>query len=282
MKTRKPKNKNFPQDKPARSRPAKPPRPERPAPEPEERNELQIEGRNAVMEALTSGRSIDRLFLLEGDDARIPPTFAALAKECGAVVVRVSRQKLDMMSETGAHQGVIALAAGCEYVSVEDMLSNAYEKGEKPLLVLCDHLEDPHNLGAIIRNAEVFGAHGVIIPKRRGAGVNATVVKASAGAVWHIPIARVPNLTTTIHELKKAGVWIFGADADGDTLPEQADFAGSTGIVIGAEGAGLSPLVRQNCDFIVSIPMAGKIGSLNASAAAAVLLYEALRKRTRL
>ncbi len=253
----------------------------KPAPaEPEERNELQIEGRNAVMEALTAGRSIDRLFVLEGNEVRIPPELLNLAKENGAVIVRVSRQKLDMMSETGAHQGVIALAAGCEYVSVEEILESAYEKGEKPLLVLCDHIEDPHNLGAIIRNAEVFGAHGVIIPKRRGAGITSTVVKASAGAVWHLPIARVANLNATITELKKAGVWIFGADADGNVSSDKADFAGPTGIVIGAEGAGLSALVRANCDFVVSIPMAGKTGSLNASAAAAVLLYEAFQKRS--
>ena len=184
------------------------------------------------------------------------------------------------MSETGVHQGVIAQAAAHEYVSVADLLEVARARGEQPFLLLCDGLTDPHNLGAVIRSAETAGAHGVIIPKRRSVGLTATAAKASAGAIEHIGVARVTNLAATIDELKDAGVWVFGADAGGDKNLYEADFVGATAIVIGSEGSGLSRIVREKCDFIVSIPMKGRVNSLNASAAAAVLLYEAVRQRS--
>lgn len=183
------------------------------------------------------------------------------------------------MSRTHAHQGVIAVAAVREYVSIEDILQAAKDKGEPPLLVICDELSDPHNLGAVIRTAECAGAHGVIIPKRRSAGLTAVVAKTSAGAVSHIPVARVANLPSLLKELKKAGLWIFGSAADGTTPLYDADLKGPAAIVIGSEGEGMSRLVTENCDFLVSIPMKGKLNSLNASAAAAILLYEAVRQR---
>ena len=183
------------------------------------------------------------------------------------------------MSRTHTHQGVIALAAVREYASVEDILRAAAEKGEPPLLVVCDELSDPHNLGAVIRTAECAGAHGVVIPKRRSAGLTAVVAKTSAGAVAHVPVARVPNLVALLKELKKQGVWIFGTAADGTTPLYQADLKGPAAIVIGSEGSGMSRLTAENCDFLVSIPMRGKLNSLNASAAAAILLYEAVRQR---
>ena len=183
------------------------------------------------------------------------------------------------MSRTHAHQGVIAVAAVREYVSIEDILQAAKDKGEPPLLVICDELSDPHNLGAVIRTAECAGAHGVVIPKRRSAGLTAVVAKTSAGAVSHIPVARVANLPSLLKELKKAGLWIFGSAADGTTPLYDADLKGPAAIVIGSEGEGMSRLVTENCDFLVSIPMKGKLNSLNASAAAAILLYEAVRQR---
>ena len=196
------------------------------------------------------------------------------------VVVNTDRRKLDAMSRTHAHQGVIALAAVREYASVDDILAAAQAKNEPPLIVVCDELSDPHNLGAVIRTADAAGAHGVIIPKRRSAGLTAVVGKTSAGAVAHVPVARVPNLPALLKELKEAGVWVFGTAAEGTSTLYQADLKGPAAIVIGSEGDGMGRLVRENCDFIVSIPMRGKINSLNASAAAAVLLYEAVRQRT--
>ena len=195
------------------------------------------------------------------------------------MVVDADRHKLDNMSRTHAHQGVIALAAVREYASVDDILNAAREKGEAPLIVVCDELSDPHNLGAVIRTADAAGAHGVIIPKRRSAGLTAVVGKTSAGAVAHVPVARVPNLPALLKELKEEGVWVFGTAADGTTPLYQADLKGPAAIVIGSEGTGMGRLVAENCDFTVSIPMFGKINSLNASAAAAVLLYEAVRQR---
>ena len=195
------------------------------------------------------------------------------------MVVDADRRKLDGMSRTHAHQGVIAVAAVREYVSIEDILQAAKDKGEPPLLVICDELSDPHNLGAVIRTAECAGAHGVVIPKRRSAGLTAVVAKTSAGAVSHIPVARVANLPSLLKELKKAGLWIFGSAADGTTPLYDADLKGPAAIVIGSEGEGMSRLVTENCDFLVSIPMKGKLNSLNASAAAAILLYEAVRQR---
>lgn len=249
----------------------------RPARE-EERETTLYEGRNAVMELLRAGRTVDKLFVAPDQNGRMADIIA-LAKKSGAVVTQVDRRKLDAMSETGVHQGVIAQAAAHEYVSIDDILQVARDRGEQPLILVCDGLTDPHNLGAVIRSAETAGAHGVVIPKRRSVGLTATAAKASAGAIEHIGVARVTNLAVAIDELKENGVWVFGADAGGDKQLYEADFAGAAAIVIGSEGNGLSRIVHDKCDFIVSIPMKGKVNSLNASAAAAVLLYEAVRQR---
>ena len=238
-----------------------------------------IEGRNAVIEALRSGENIDKIYLAKGETDKTLGHIASRAREKGIVVVEADRRKLDGMSRTHAHQGVIALAAMREYVTVQSLLDTAEEKGEAPLLVVCDEISDPHNLGAILRTAECAGAHGVIIPKRRSAGLTAVVAKTSAGAVSHIPVARVAILPSLLKELKKAGLWIFGSAADGTTPLYDADLKGPAAIVIGSEGEGMSRLVTENCDFLVSIPMKGKLNSLNASAAAAILLYEAVRQR---
>ena len=238
-----------------------------------------IEGRNAVTEALRAGTPIDKIFLARGETDAALAHIAAAARDKGVVVVECDRKKLDFMSRTHSHQGVIAQAAVREYASVDDILNAAREKGEPPLIVVCDELSDPHNLGAVIRTAECAGAHGVIIPKRRSAGLTAVVAKTSAGAVSHIPVARVPNLPALLKELKDEGVWVFGTAMDGTTPLYQADLKGPSAIVIGNEGSGMGRLVAENCDFTVSIPMFGKINSLNASAAAAVLLYEAVRQR---
>jgi len=248
------------------------------APEVEE-NEGQIEGRNALTEALRSGRTIDKVFIAAGETDRGLQRLAAEAKEAGAVVVPVDRRKLDAMSQSHAHQGVIALVAAREYFSVEDILEEAASRGEAPLIVICDELSDPHNLGAILRTAECAGAHGVIIPKRRSVGLTAVVAKASAGAVEYMKVARVTNITATIEQLKKNGVWVFGTAAEGSIPMYQADLTGPAAIVIGSEGDGMSRLVRQSCDVTVHIPMKGKISSLNASNAASILLYEAVRQR---
>ena len=254
-----------------------PPRPPQAAPA--EETEGQLEGRNALQEALRSGRTIDKVFIADGDTDRGLQRLAAEAKDAGAVVVSVDRRKLDAMSFTHAHQGVISLAAAHAYFTVDDILEEAASRGEAPLIVICDELSDPHNLGAIIRTAECAGAHGVIIPKRRSVGLTAVVGKASAGALEYLPVARVANLVSAIRELQKAGVWVFGTAADGDTALYQADLKGPAAIVIGNEGDGMSRLVAEACDFKVSIPMRGRISSLNASNAAAILLYEAVRQR---
>ena len=238
-----------------------------------------IEGRNAVTEALRAGVNIDKIFLARGETDATLGHIASTAREKGIVVVESDRRKLDNMSRTHAHQGVIAIAAVREYVDVDDILAIAAEKGEPPLIVVCDELSDPHNLGAVIRTAECAGAHGGIIPKRRSAGLTAVVAKTSAGAVAHVPVARVPNLVSCLKDLKDQGVWVFGTAADGNTNLYQADLKGPAAIVIGSEGEGMGRLVTENCDFKVSIPMKGKLNSLNASAAAAILLYEAVRQR---
>ena len=247
--------------------------------QPDELPEGMIEGRNALTEALKSGRTIDKVFVAEGSTDRSLARLVAQAKEAGAVVVPTDRRKLDFMSPTGAHQGVIASVAAHEYASLEDILARAAEKGEAPLIVICDELSDPHNLGAILRTAECAGAHGVIIPKRRSVGLTAVVAKTSAGAVEYLPVARVSNINQAIQTLKDNGVWIYGTAADADSPLYRTDLTGPTAIVIGNEGEGMSKLVRENCDVLVSIPMKGQISSLNASAAAAVMLYEALRQR---
>ena len=238
-----------------------------------------IEGRNAVQEALRAGAAIDKLYIAKGDTDRTLGRIAAQAKKAGIVVVEADRHKLDAMSETHSHQGVIATAAAVPYATVDDILQRAADRGEKPLVVVCDEISDPHNLGAIIRTAECAGAHGVIIPKRRSAGLTAVVAKTSAGAVSYMPVARVPNISTLLKELQERGLWIFGTAAEGTTDLYHTDLAGAAAVVIGSEGDGMSRLVRENCDFLVSIPMKGQISSLNASAAAAILLYEAVRQR---
>jgi len=251
----------------------------------EKKNQLEsladgiIEGRNAVIEALRAGETIDKIYLAKGDTDKTLGHIASKARTAGIVVVEADRRKLDAMSRTHAHQGVIALAAVREYASVESILKIAADRGENPLLVVCDEISDPHNLGAIIRTAECAGAHGVIIPKRRSAGLTAVVGKTSAGAVAYMPVARVPNIAVLLKDLKKQGIWVFGTAANGNTTLYNADLKGPAAIVIGNEGEGMTRLVTENCDFLVSIPMKGRISSLNASAAAAILLYEAVRQR---
>ena len=243
-------------------------------------SELMLEGRNAVTEALKAGRTIDKVFIASGDTDSTLRRIASLAKKNGCVVTYCDRRKLDTMTQTGAHQGVIAMAAAREYCTVLDILKNAEDKGEKPLVVICDEITDPHNLGAIIRTAECAGAHGVIIPKRRSSGLTAVVAKASAGAMEYMPIARVSNLRSAIDTLKEHGVWVYGTAADGASSLFETDLSGAVAIVIGSEGDGMGRLVSESCDFMISIPMKGHINSLNASNAGAIMLYEALRQRS--
>ncbi len=240
--------------------------------------ELTIEGRNAVMEAFRSGKTIDKLFVLEGCQDGPVRSVTREARKHDTIVTFVTKERLNQLSETGKHQGVIAFAAAYEYAEVEDMLKLAEEKGEPPFLILLDNIEDPHNLGAIIRTANLAGAHGVIIPKRRAVGLTATVAKTSAGAINYTPVAKVTNLSSTIKELKERGLWFVCADMDGTAMYE-LDLKGPIGLVIGSEGDGVSKLVRENCDFTAAIPMAGEIDSLNASVAAGVLAYEIVRQR---
>lgn len=239
-----------------------------------------IEGRNAVIEALRAGRTIDKIYIAKGDVDQTLGHIASKARGAGIVVVEADRRKLDAMSQTHAHQGVIALCAVKEYCTVADILAVAEARGEPPFIIVCDEISDPHNLGAIIRSAECAGAHGVIIPKRRSVGLTAIVDKTSAGAAEHVAIARVPNLSAAISELKKSGLWVYGAAAEGASPMWQTDLTGPVCLVIGSEGDGIGRLVRENCDFLVSIPLKGQISSLNASAAAAVLMYEVLRQRS--
>lgn len=238
----------------------------------------QIEGRNAVLEAFRSGKEVDKLFLLDGCQDGPVRTIAREARKHDTIINYVTRERLDQLSETGAHQGVIAQAAAYEYATVEDILAKAQEKGEPPFLILLDNIEDPHNLGAIIRTANLAGAHGVIIPKRRAVGLTATVAKTSAGALNYTPVAKVTNIGKTIDELKEKGIWFVCADMDGEVM-YRLNLTGPIGLVIGNEGEGVSRLVRQKCDFAASIPMKGDIDSLNASVAAGVLAYEIVRQR---
>ena len=244
-----------------------------------EENENQLEGRNALTEALRSGRTLDKVFIAAGDTDRGLQRLAAEAKEAGAVVVPVDRRKLDAMSITRSHQGVIAYAAAREYFTIEDILQEAADRGEAPLVVICDELSDPHNLGAILRSAECAGAHGVIIPKRRSVGLTAVVAKASAGAVEYMKVCKVSNINNAIAQLKEQGLWVFGTAAEGSIPMYKADLTVPAAIVIGSEGTGMSRLVEKNCDVTVHIPMKGRITFLNASAAASILLYEAVRQR---
>lgn len=242
-------------------------------------NEL-IEGRNAVIEALRAGRAIDKIYIARGDVDKTLGHIASKAKEKGIVVADCDRRKLDFMSRTHAHQGVIAVAAVREYCSVGDILDVAEERGEEPFVIICDEISDPHNLGAVIRSAECAGAHGVIIPKRRSAGLTAIVDKASAGAAEHMAIAREPNIPAVIKELKNKGLWIYGTAAEGSSPLWETDFSGPLALVIGSEGDGMGRLVAENCDFTVSLPMKGQVSSLNAAAAASITMYEVLRQRS--
>lgn len=240
--------------------------------------EMTIEGRNAVMEAFRSGKTIDRVYVLKGCQDGPINSILREARKHDTLVNFVAKERLDQMSETGKHQGVIASAAAYAYAEVEDMLKLAEEKGEPPFLFLLDDIEDPHNLGAIIRTANLTGAHGVIIPKRRAVGLTATVARTSAGALNYTPVAKVTNLSATIEELKEKGMWFVCADMGGTTMYD-LNLTGPIGLVIGNEGDGVSRLVKEKCDFVASIPMKGEIDSLNASVAAGVLAYEIVRQR---
>lgn len=240
--------------------------------------ELTIEGRNAVIEAFRAGKTIDKLFVLDGCQDGPVRTILREVKKTDCIVNFVKKERLDQMSETGKHQGVIAYAAAYEYGTVEEMLENAKQKNEQPFLILLDNIEDPHNLGSIIRTANQVGAHGVIIPKRRAVGLTATVAKASAGAINYTPVAKVTNLVKTMDELKKQGMWFVCGDMGGESM-YSLDLTGPMGVVIGNEGEGVSRLVKENCDFVATIPMFGDIDSLNASVAMGVLSYEIVRQR---
>ena len=239
---------------------------------------LTIEGRNAVIEAFRSGKPVDKVFILDGCQDGPVRTVVREAKKHDTIINFVSKERLDQISETGKHQGVIAYAAAYEYSEVEDMLALAKERGEDPFILLLDNIEDPHNLGAIIRTANLAGAHGVIIPKRRAVGLTATVAKTSAGALNYTPVAKVTNLAKTMEELKEQGLWFVCADMGGESM-YRLNLKGPIGLVIGNEGEGVSRLVKEKCDFVASIPMKGEIDSLNASVAAGVLAYEIVRQR---
>ena len=241
-------------------------------------NENQLEGRNAVLEVLKSGRDIEKIIVQKGNVEGTIRRIVGIAKEKGVVVQEVVKQKLDEMSQTKNHQGVIAIVSEHEYADVEDIINSAESKGEKPFIIILDNITDPHNLGAIIRTAECAGAHGVIIPKRRSVGLTAIVGKTSAGAIEYMPVARVTNIARTIDDLKSRGIWVACADMGGDDYFDTS-LDGALALVIGSEGEGVSRLVKEKCDFTVSIPMYGKISSLNASVAAALLMYEAVRQR---
>ena len=238
----------------------------------------QIEGRNAVLEAFRSGKCVDKLFILDGCQDGPVRTIAREARKADTIINYVSKERLDQLSETHAHQGVIAQVAAYDYSTVDEILARAEEKGEAPFLIILDNVEDPHNLGAIIRTANLAGAHGVIIPKRRAVGLTSTVAKTSAGAINYTPVAKVTNIVRTIEELKEKGIWFVCADMGGETMYD-LDLTGPMGLVIGNEGEGVSRLVREACDFTASIPMKGDIDSLNASVAAGVLAYEIVRQR---
>ena len=240
--------------------------------------ELTIEGRNAVIEAFRSGKTIDKIFLLDGSQDGPLRTILREAKKTDTIITFVKKERLDQMSETGKHQGVSAFSAAYEYGTVEEMLAKAERKGEAPFLVLLDNIEDPHNLGSLLRTANQAGAHGIIIPKRRAVGLTATVAKASAGAINYTPVAKVTNLVQTMEMLKKQGMWFVCGDMEGDSM-YQLNLTGSIGLVIGNEGAGVSRLVREKCDFSASIPMFGNVDSLNASVAMGILSYEIVRQR---
>lgn len=240
--------------------------------------EFTIEGRNAVLEAFRAGKPIDRLFILDGCQDGPIKSILREAKKGDTIITFVKKERLDQISDAGKHQGVIAYAAAYEYAEVDDILNAAKEKGEAPFIILLDGIEDPHNLGAILRTANQAGAHGIIIPKRRAVGLTATVAKTSAGAINYTPVAKVTNLVATMEELKEKGLWFVCADMDGEVMYRQ-NLTGPIGLVIGSEGDGVSRLVKEKCDFTAKIPMAGNIDSLNASVAMGILSYEIVRQR---
>lgn len=247
---------------------------------PEVREDI-LEGRNPVFEALKADRQIDKILIAKGESKGSVTRIIALAKEKRILISEVERSKLDSISQTGAHQGIIAYAAAATYVNVNDILAYAKEKGEDPFVIICDSLNDAHNLGSIVRTAHCAGAHGVIIPKHRSVGLSAIAAKASAGATEHTMVCKVTNLSRCIEDLKKAGLWVCGTDADGENEMCEADLTGPIALVIGSEGEGMSRLVKESCDFLVRIPMKGKVNSLNASVAAGVLMYEIVRQRSK-
>lgn len=238
-----------------------------------------VEGRNAVMEAIKTDRTIEYIMISKGEKTGSIKNIIKLAKEKGVVVKEVDRKKLDSMSQTGVHQGIMAIITPYEYYDLQDILDYAEEKGEKPFIIILDEIEDPHNFGSIVRTAEVCGAHGIIIPKRRNVGVTPTVYKSSVGAVEHVKIAKVTNINNTIEELKNIGIWVYGADMHGEDYCFNVNFSGAVALVIGNEGHGISKLTKEKCDMLVKIPMAGKINSLNASVAGGIIMYEILKQR---
>ncbi|MFT8314819.1 MAG: 23S rRNA (guanosine(2251)-2'-O)-methyltransferase RlmB [Clostridium sp.] len=238
-----------------------------------------VEGRNAVIEALKSDRTVEQILVAKGDSEGSINVIYALAKEKHIVIKEADRKKLDQMSDTGAHQGVIAIVTPYKYFEIDDILKYAESKGEKPFIIILDEIEDPHNLGSIIRSAEICGVHGVIIPKRRNVGITPIVYKSSAGAVEYMKIAKVTNINSTIDTLKKKGIWIYGADMGGKNYCYENNFLGAIALVIGSEGRGISKLTKEKCDGLVKIPMHGRITSLNASVAAGIIMYEVLKQK---
>jgi 23S rRNA (guanosine2251-2'-O)-methyltransferase len=238
-----------------------------------------IEGRNAVIEALKSDRTIEYILAATGNTTGSINKVFGIAREKGIVIKEVDRKKLDSMSVTGAHQGVIAVVTPYKYCEIEEIIQYAEEKGEKPFVLVLDEIEDPHNLGSIIRTAEICGVHGIIIPKRRNVGITPTVYKTSAGAIEHMKIAKVANINNAVDKLKENGIWVYGADMDGQSYCYQTDFTGAVALVIGSEGRGISKLTKDKCDMLVKIPMSGKITSLNASVAAGIMMYEVLKQK---
>ena len=238
-----------------------------------------IEGRNPIIEALKSEREIDKILIAKGDRNGSVIKIISEAKKRGIVVQEVERAKLDSMSNTKNHQGVVAYVASATYVSVDDIVNSAREKGENPFVIIADEITDPHNLGSLLRTANAAGAHGVVIPKRRSVGLNSVVAKTSAGAVEFTPVAKVSNISSTIDKLKKENIWVIGADMDGENTIYTQDFSGGVAIVVGSEGEGISRIVKEKCDFLVRIPMFGEITSLNASVAGALMIYEVVRSR---
>ena len=238
-----------------------------------------IEGRNPVIEALKSGREIEKIIIANGTKEGSINKIVAMAREKNIIIQNVDRSKLDSMSDTKAHQGVIAIAAMYTYKTVEDILNLAKDRNEPPFIIILDEIEDPHNLGAIIRTAECAGAHGVIIPKRRSVGITAVVAKTSAGAIEYLPVAKVTNISSTIELLKKENIWVYGADVEGENYYYEKDLRGPIALVIGNEGKGMSRIVKEKCDFLIKVPMKGKVSSLNASVATSILTYDVVRQR---